>query len=156
MLEIMIWLFYLTQSHMANNIENSCLKKIIWSTLMKYTSSHRNILEVRLKLHLEWNPTSAMCSSKETEIKTFSPILESKFLYFKLHDWRENHDMPIVSTADRSLSLRRTRQLSRLQVSEYYLCLHWSLYKTLCLLLPVTAMTPNTNWNWIRSLNFTL
>ena len=116
---------------------------------MKYTSYHRNILEVKLKFHLERNPRSSMCSSKETEIKIFS-------LYIKLHEWRKNHYVPVLSTEDRSLSSSRTRQLSRLQVSEYYLCLHWSLYISLYLPLPIADKSRNTNWNWIRSLNSTL
>ena len=74
---------------------------------MKYTSYHRDILEKRLKLHWERNPRSSMCFTKETENEISCTTPESKGFQIKLLDPRETNYIPVVSTADRSLSPRQ-------------------------------------------------
>lgn len=116
--------------------KKSLLKNIISSTLMKYTSYSRNIVEMSLKHHLEWNPSSSICSFHETEFK------------ISILSWNLKVFTSIYMTKGKSLLpsfehyrevFRQTRQLFRLQVSECVLWLHWSLYVPLCSTLPVVS-----------------
>lgn len=47
----------------------SLSQDIISSTLSQYASYYKKIPEIRLKLHLEWNPRSTMCSFHKIEMK---------------------------------------------------------------------------------------
>lgn len=116
--------------------KESLLKNIISSTLMKYTSYNRNIMEMSLKHHLEWNPSSSMFSFHKTEFK-ISILSWSLKLFTSNYMTKGESLLPSFEHCREVFS--QTRQLFRLQVSECVLWLHWSLYVPHCSTLPVVS-----------------